>query len=137
MQRWALILAAYQYDLLFRTTDEHKNADMLSRLPLKGEYFTASEEPMFNITCTDELPVTSRQIAEATRKEPVMSKVPQNTLNRWPFQNSGKHMQPYFMRRAELSVEGGVRAPHGRPSWCVPGPPLSICRGSMDPNAEV
>ena len=31
MQRWALILAAYQYELQFRSTDEHKNAGMLSR----------------------------------------------------------------------------------------------------------
>ena len=70
MQRWALILAAYQYQLLFRSTDEHKNADMLSRLPLKEEDFTASEEPIFSINCVDSLPVTSRQIAEATRKDP-------------------------------------------------------------------
>ena len=45
MQRWALILAAYQHELQFRSIDEHKNADMLSRLPLKEEDFTASEEP--------------------------------------------------------------------------------------------
>ena len=44
-QRWALILVAYQYQLQFRSADEHKNADMLSRLPLKEEDFTASEEP--------------------------------------------------------------------------------------------
>ena len=41
-QRWVLILLAYQYELQFRSTDEHKNAEMLSRLPLKEEDFTAS-----------------------------------------------------------------------------------------------
>ena len=53
-----LILAAYQYEVQFRSTDERKKADLLSRLPLKEEDFTASEEPIFNITCDDNLPVT-------------------------------------------------------------------------------
>ena len=108
MQRWALILAAYQYQLQFRSTDEHKNADMPSRLALKEEDFTASEEPVFSITCADSLPVTSRQIAEATRKDPSMSKVLSHTLNGWPAQNSDREVQPYFNRRTELSVKGGV-----------------------------
>lgn len=44
MQRWALILAAYNYDLIFRPTMEHGNADSLSRLPLT----TASSSTTFN-----------------------------------------------------------------------------------------
>ena len=31
--RWSLILAQYDYELKFRSTKEHCNADMLSRLP--------------------------------------------------------------------------------------------------------
>ena len=49
------------------------------------------------------LPVTSRQIAEATRKDPVMSKVLSHTLNGWPAKNSDRDVQPYFNRRTELS----------------------------------
>ena len=36
LQRWVLILAAHQYDIKFRKTSEHSNADMLSRLPTKS-----------------------------------------------------------------------------------------------------
>ena len=32
LQRWALILAAYQYKLLYRKSSDHANADALSRL---------------------------------------------------------------------------------------------------------
>ena len=33
LQRWALILAAYQYKLLYRKSNDHANADAPSRLP--------------------------------------------------------------------------------------------------------
>ena len=34
IQRWALILGSYEYSLTFRSTEEHGNADAMSRLPL-------------------------------------------------------------------------------------------------------
>ena len=64
----------------------------------KKRIYTASEEPIFSITCA----------AEATRKDPVMSKVLSHTLHGWPAQNSDRDLQPYFNRHTELSVEGGV-----------------------------
>ena len=33
MQRWALVLSAYDYDLVYRRLEEHLNADALSRMP--------------------------------------------------------------------------------------------------------
>ena len=47
MQRWALVLSAYDYDLEYRRSEEHLNADALSRLPcqdssvaMEGEVYT-------------------------------------------------------------------------------------------------
>ena len=34
LQRWAIMLSAYSYDVIFRPTGEHSNADMLSHLPV-------------------------------------------------------------------------------------------------------
>ena len=98
MQRWALILAAYDYELEFRVTQDHANADMLSRLPLEEGDETATGEPVFHTTVLQELPVTAEQIAELTRKDPVLSKVWTNTLNGWPNHFNDAEPQPYFKR---------------------------------------
>ena len=37
LQRWAIHLSAYQYDIKYRSTHEHCNADGFSRLPLQSE----------------------------------------------------------------------------------------------------
>ena len=37
LQRWAVLPAAYQYEIQYKRTDEHANADGLSRLPLPSD----------------------------------------------------------------------------------------------------
>lgn len=37
IQRWALLLSAYNYVVKYRSTKEHTNADALSRLPFKHQ----------------------------------------------------------------------------------------------------
>jgi hypothetical protein len=37
MQRWALMLMGYRYDVIYRSTLEHGNADCMSRLPVTAK----------------------------------------------------------------------------------------------------
>ena len=83
MQRWSLILAAYQYEIEYRKSAEHANADALSRLVPTSVDDQEEEEEVYLISYLEELPVTARDIATATRKDPVLGRVYDFTLHGW------------------------------------------------------
>ena len=48
MQRWALVLAGYQYQIVYIPSKENASADMLSRLPVDAPS-TASADEVFEV----------------------------------------------------------------------------------------
>ena len=84
--RWSLILSAYSYNIEYRSTEGHANADSLSRLPLKSqEAPIMSDEPaVFNVSQLESLPVISQQLRAASRTDPVLSKVICYVQSGWP-----------------------------------------------------
>ena len=107
MQRWSLILAAYQYEIEYRKSAEHANADALSRLVQASLEEQEEEEEVYLISYLEELPVTARDIAAATRKDPVLARLYDFTLHGWPQALNAPVLQPYFSRKQELSVDRG------------------------------
>ena len=106
MQRWSLILAASQYEIEYRKSDEHTNADTLSRLNPVSLEKQEEQEEVYLITCLEEPPVTAQDITSATRKDPVLACVYDFTLHGWPLQAlDNSVLQPYFSRKQELSVD--------------------------------
>ena len=106
MQRWALLLSAYSYDIRFRPTQSHGNADGLSRLPLSVTHPVGNcEDPtVFNLAQLDALPIQATDITAATRTDPILSKVLHCTRKGWPRKVS-EALRPFWQRREELTVE--------------------------------
>ena len=108
LQRWAIILSAYDYDIRYKSTTEHGNADGLSRLPLPttSPSVDTTAASTFNIGQVQALPVTSEDIARATRCDSVLSKVYQYIGRGWPSQVN-EELKPFKERQTELTTEGG------------------------------
>lgn len=104
MQRWAVILQAYRYEVEYRPGSEHGNADALSRLPCKQ---ADAEAEVFFFSGLNELPVAAEDISRASERDPVVAQVLKYTLCGWPNYVADEALKPYFVHRNELSVEQG------------------------------
>ena len=109
LQCWALILSAYKYQIQYKPTKAHGNADGLSRLPLKSGKTkeSVSISTIFNIQQIEALPVTAKEIAETTSHHPILSRVLHHIRTGWSTSNVDPLMQPYWNRRHELTSEQG------------------------------
>ncbi|XP_041435047.1 uncharacterized protein K02A2.6-like [Xenopus laevis] len=107
MQRWALLLLAYDYDIVYRRSQDHGNADALSRLPCPYTTDVQDESVIFQVSFADELPISCKDIAAATSRDPLLAKVWDFTSTGWPNYSSDKILKPYFEKRDELSMDQG------------------------------
>ena len=105
MQRWAVILQAYNYQAEYPSSAEHANADALSRLPC--DISPTKEEAEMFFSGLDELPVDSKDISRHTRRDPVLARVLEYTLVGWPNHVTEEEMKPYFTHRKELTADQG------------------------------
>ena len=108
IRRWSLTLAAYEYTIVFKKTEEHGNADALSRLPLQvvpAKTETPPEIVLLMETLAD-LPVTADHIRSWTRRDPSLSSIVQCLQQGWPAQSDPK-LAPYLSRKTELSLQDG------------------------------
>ena len=109
IQRWAWKLASYEYSIEWRASSQHSNADALSRLPLKKKSPTTTTpaELVLMVEKLDDAPVTAKQVATLTRRDPVMARVYQHIQEGWPERVNDPALQPYWTRRLELSTLNG------------------------------
>ncbi|XP_066511013.1 uncharacterized protein K02A2.6 [Hoplias malabaricus] len=108
LQRWALILSAHDYEIKYRKSSAHGNADGLSRLPLP-DCPQHMDQNIFYFQMVDNTPVTAHQVKQATRTDPVLSKVLDCLMRGQSLQTLAAvpEFQPYFSRGKELTVTSG------------------------------
>jgi hypothetical protein len=114
LQRWALVLLAYDFDIEYRRTDEFGQADALSRLI--SDYPTTNEDAVIAAVAVEEhsvgtlasavraLPVTAADIQRATSDDPILQRAIRYVLDRWPSTPLDEELQQLFHRREALCV---------------------------------
>ena len=109
IQRWAVILRAYEYTIEHRASSLMEHADALSRLkPLpETPFYESADRVLLLEEVQDTFPLTTEQVKEWTNKDIVLSRVRQKVLHGWPETNDYPDIGTYFSRRTELSVCDG------------------------------
>ena len=109
IQRWALILAAYEYMIVFRPTAAHSNADALSRLPMQGpeEQVPLVPETILMLEQLDDSPFTAQQVKYFTARDPCLSPVLTYVQKGWPDRVQEEQLKQYWHRRTELTSQDG------------------------------
>ena len=109
LQRYALLLAGYQYDMVYRKTSDHSNANGLSRLTINSPATEADADgdavETFHVSQFDPLPVTAEQVRRETRRDPTLATVYQ-AVQTGDFSACTDH-RPYYHRRSELTSHQG------------------------------
>ena len=103
----------YSYDIDYCSTKVFGQADGLSRLPVGSDREFDQADPgdarliaLLQEQHQRELPLRAKDIAMATRKDPILSHVSRYVLTRWPTDHPVS-LTPYFKIRHELSISHG------------------------------
>ncbi|XP_054259325.1 uncharacterized protein K02A2.6-like [Macrosteles quadrilineatus] len=116
LQRWALILSAYNFEVKYRRGVDLPHADALSRLPLPNDetmeleanHLSHVENVVEVFSCykllSDDTPITAKDIARLTDRDPVLSKVRDFIWHGWRSADEPE-LIAYFRRKDELSVD--------------------------------
>ena len=108
LQCWASQLSAYQYDIEYRASQSHNNADALSRLPRKSAEETQDwthESDQVNRVQRERIPITASKIREATKGDPVFSRVMHCVLRGWPVARP-EELKIYYSKRDGCLLHG-------------------------------
>ena len=123
IRRWALTLAAYEYTIACRTTKQHANADAMSRLPLPEtpKKTTVPAEFVLMVEMLADAPITAKEIAKWTSRDPLMSAVLRYiSEGNWPDPPTDE-LRPYWTKRLELTTHAGCILWGGRVVVPPPG----------------
>ncbi|XP_018399901.1 PREDICTED: uncharacterized protein K02A2.6-like [Cyphomyrmex costatus] len=102
MQHYAVFLQAFNFEIKYRKSIEHANADGLSRLPIQersnGNFDVID---IFQIENVEALPVTAKSIREGTDKDALLLKMRQALIK-------GKSLIPLGYNDGEFALQDGI-----------------------------
>ncbi|XP_043063527.1 uncharacterized protein K02A2.6-like [Drosophila ficusphila] len=106
LQRWAIILLAYKFDIQYRSTSAHGNADALSRLPVGTDPDFDKEEEACHTVVEVSTPINSELICNHMDRDELLKQVLQYVSVGWPekLQPGNEALLPYFNRKLALTL---------------------------------
>ncbi|XP_013174911.1 PREDICTED: uncharacterized protein K02A2.6-like [Papilio xuthus] len=109
LQRWAAKLAAYDFNIDFVKSKCNGNADALSRLPLEGDGSDgapSAPDKHYLMYVDETLPVNFKEIALATTKDNLLSRIFGYIMFGWP-EKCADDEKAFYVRRSDLYIDHG------------------------------
>ncbi|XP_061727150.1 uncharacterized protein K02A2.6-like isoform X1 [Cydia pomonella] len=110
LQRWAIKLSAYTYDIEYVRTDAN-GADGLSRLPVPVKNATSLDgsppEQTYLHFVQNEMLLDYHEIKTQTQRDPILGRILTYLRSSWPSQIEIDNLRPYHNRKGELYEELG------------------------------
>ena len=107
LQRWSLLLGAYQYRIQYKAGSAHANTDALSLLlPSCPAQVPLPPETIKLMEHLDSSPVTASQIQTLTNRDLLLTKVRQFVQHGWPH-STEPELKPFAVHKDELSIQDG------------------------------
>ncbi|XP_062713439.1 uncharacterized protein LOC134290338 [Aedes albopictus] len=112
LQRWAVFLANYEYEIKYIKGVNNKVADFLSRSPVQCNHEDVGddEEVLFlqYIESETRSLVERKQLIVESRRDPVISRIVNFVKTGWPNNVEDPDLKKFSVRKDELVVEEGV-----------------------------
>lgn len=108
LQRYAVRLAAYNFDIEFVKSADNSNVDALSRLPLPNErknYKEVDSVTYLNYV-EDSISISAKEVASRTKQDNVLKKICEYIISGWP-SSMGSDLKPYHNRKDCLTIDRG------------------------------
>ncbi|CAD5222802.1 unnamed protein product [Bursaphelenchus xylophilus] len=111
LQRWAIRLMQYTFEIQYVSTDKFGNADGLSRLPdpaEKPEKFRKMEERhVLAVEAEQSWPISLSKVRKLTQGDKVLQEVLAHIRKGWPEKCPSDKLVPYFRKRHSLTIVKG------------------------------
>ncbi|CAG9135828.1 unnamed protein product [Plutella xylostella] len=105
LQRWAVILSAYDYKIKCISSKQNCVADSLSRIPVVEDIKHSRTESYLNFITTDS-PIDHRAVAKSTAKDLLLQRVVHAIRTNWQY-CTDTELKPFHSIKQYLSIEGG------------------------------
>ena len=106
LQRIALFLSGFNYQMEYKNPKRHNNADSLSRLPLAepDRQDTIDGEDVFHVSQIEHLHVTSDIIQRESRRDNVLARLHDHVTNGWKDTDTHEVIKPLYGPRTEITL---------------------------------
>ena len=108
LQRWALYLSNFDYEIVYRAGKDNFQADAMSRTPLRKGREIDAEVAVIQAEQIGSAPLDASLVKLQTRRDPTLSRVLQHVLEGWPSTCVNEDERSYWNCRNELTSEDGV-----------------------------